>query len=251
MLGGFAKVKITHKIGFIDEETGFRLPLNFGRVCDDSACTGAFVMGVMHPVKNFSGRVIAVLRRRGGKDRALPHFLQEMAEILIVAPKNTRYIIIDILKFIDTNNYFKNYSINCLYESSCGAVVFRKIKGETRFLLIKNKRSSNWGFPKGHIENGETRQDTARREVLEETGVHVDFIDGYERVSKYKIQNKIEKNVHIFIGSTKDSETKIQAEEIDDYMWLPYSRAMRLLKFENDKKIMASAYKFLTKNNYI
>lgn len=250
MLGGFAKVKITHKIGFTDEKTGFRLPLNFGRLCDDAECTGAFIMGVSHPVRNFSGRVVAVLRSRGRNDR-LPHFLSGLDEILVVAPKTTRYIINDIAECIGYDNDFKNYSINCLYESSCGAVVFRKVKGEARFLLIKNKRSSNWGFPKGHIEKGETHRDTARREVLEETGMHVDIIDGYERVSKYKIQNRIEKNVYIFVGSTKDTETRIQAEEIDDYMWLPYSRALGILKFENDKKIMMSAYRFLKRNNYV
>ena len=48
--------------------------------------------------------------------------------------------------------------------------MFRRINEEYRFLLIKNRRSNNWGFPKGHIEKGETEVATAKREVLEETG---------------------------------------------------------------------------------
>ena len=71
---------------------------------------------------------------------------------------------------------------------SRGAVVYRDIKGEVRYLLIKNKRSAHWGFPKGHIEPGETKKQTAIREVLEETGIHVRIIDGFESISKYKIQ---------------------------------------------------------------
>ena len=63
------------------------------------------------------------------------------------------------------------YTIDCLYERSCGAVVFRFINGERRFLLIKNKRSCHWGFPKGHVEKDETDEETAKREVLEETGL--------------------------------------------------------------------------------
>ena len=87
--------------------------------------------------------------------------------------------------------------------------------------------------------------------MLEETGVHVKIIDGYESVSKYKIQNRIEKIVSIFVGTTTDTSTSIQPEEISDYIWLTYDRALSILKFENDKSIIISAHKFLNDNNYI
>lgn len=129
--------------------------------------------------------------------------------------------------------------------------MFRDIRGEVRYLLIKNKRSAHWGFPKGHIEKGETKKQTACREVLEETGIHLNIIDGFESVSKYKIKDKIEKQVSIFVGTTKDVNTVIQPEEIEDYIWLTYDRAMSLLKFDNDKNILSSAHTFLNENNYI
>ena len=69
----------------------------------------------------------------------------------------------------------EDYSIECLYESSCGAVVFRRIAGEIRYLLIKNKRSANWGFPKGHIENGETKEDAYKRAVQAIDGIKKRF----------------------------------------------------------------------------
>ena len=130
-------------------------------------------------------------------------------------------------------------------------MVYRDIKGEIRYLLIKNRRSAHWGFPKGHIEMGETPHQTAIREVLEETGIHVKLIDGFESVSKYKIQNRIEKRVTIFVGTTHDTNTSIQQEEIEDYIWLTYDRALSILKFENDKNIITSAHQFLNDNNYI
>lgn len=65
----------------------------------------------------------------------------------------------------DPERDFPGYRLECLYESSCGAVIFHDIKGEVRYLLIKNKRSAHWGFPKGHIERGETKEQTAIREV--------------------------------------------------------------------------------------
>ncbi len=76
-------------------------------------------------------------------------------------PKSTRFIVNDILEYLDPERDFPGYRLECLYESSCGAVIFHDIKGEVRYLLIKNKRSAHWGFPKGHIERGETKEQTA------------------------------------------------------------------------------------------
>ena len=95
-------------------------------------------MGIHHPVSNFDGRVIAVLsNRKNGKF------------IWIVAPKSTRFIINDIREYIDIEKDFPNYKIECLYESSCGAVVFGDIKGEIRYLLIKKQAFGSLGISKG------------------------------------------------------------------------------------------------------
>jgi len=45
--------------------------------------------------------------------------------------------------------------------------------------------NGNWGFPKGHIENNETKEETAIREVFEETNVNIRIIPGFERLIKY------------------------------------------------------------------
>ena len=238
MLGKYVRVKVTKPIGS-DDEAGFTYPLNFGTVYGNERQT-AFIMGIHHPVRNFDGRVIAILSNRKTK-----HY------IWIVAPKSTRFIINDIKRYINIEKDFPAYKLDCLYESSCGAVVFRDIRGEVRYLLIKNKRSAHWGFPKGHIEEGETKKETAYREVLEETGIHINIIDGFESISKYKIRDRIEKTVSIFVGTTKDTSTVIQASEIEDYIWLTFDKAMNLLKFDNDKNILKNAYDFLNNNNYI
>ena len=141
--------------------------------------------------------------------------------------------------------------MDCYYERSCGAVVYRIINGVVRYLLIKNKRSSNWSFPKGHIEKNETLEETAKREVLEETGLRLDIIPGFQCKSEYSIQNRIQKTVQIFVGTTKDTQTQIQLEEIEDYIWLTYENAYKSLKFDNDKTILKDAREFLINNNYI
>jgi 8-oxo-dGTP pyrophosphatase MutT (NUDIX family) len=238
MLGKYVRVRVTNPIGS-DNGAGKVYPLNFGTVYGNEKQM-AYIMGIHHPVRNFDGRVIAVLSDRS-----------ERSYIWIVAPKSTRFIINDIKQYLDLERDFPSYRIECLYESSCGAVVFRDIRGEVRYLLIKNKRSAHWGFPKGHIEKGETKKDTAYREVLEETGLHITIFDGFESISKYKIRDRIEKTVSIFVATTKDTSTVIQQSEIEDYIWLTYDKAMSLLRFDNDKNILKSANSFLNDNNYI
>ncbi len=242
MLGKYARAKVVRTIGSVDEAE-FTYPLNYGCIYDEDENETdeyAFIMGVDHTVTNFDGRIIAALVPK-----------KEGKTIWFLAPKSSRYINVDILERIDIEKYFPDYTLECLYESSSGAVVYRKIEDNIRYLLIKNKRSEHWGFPKGHLERGETRADAARREVLEETGIHVKLHIGFEAVSKYKIQNKIDKRVSIFVGTTNDVHTKIQKSEIDDYIWLPYKRALPYLKFSNDKKILRAAHRYLIKNKYI
>ena len=134
--------------------------------------------------------------------------------------------------------------------TSCGGVVIFRGKILVLYKSYKNKYEG-WVLPKGTVEAGEEFKDTAAREVLEETGLHINIIDGFDCVSKYKIRDRIEKMVTIFVGTTKDTSTVIQQEEIEDYIWLTYDKAMNLLKFENDKNILRSAYSFLNEHNYI
>ena len=61
-------------------------------------------------------------------------------------------------------------SDNMNHEYSAGAVVFKRERGKLKYLLIKSF-TGVFGFPKGHIEAGETEQEAAVREVFEETGI--------------------------------------------------------------------------------
>ncbi len=236
MLGKYVRVNVTNAVNTQNEEFGYVYELNFGKVENHFHAGNtqyAYIMGIDHPVRNFDGRVVAIITRKTGE------------KIWVVAPKSTRFIVNDIKPSIEFAEGTKGYSLECLYESSCGAVVFRMIAGEVRYLLIKNKRSANWGFPKGHIERGETKEETARREVLEETGIRIQIIPGFISKSEYTIQGKVEKSVSIFVAKTSDTQTVIQHEEIEDYIWLNYDKALKTLKFENDRSILERAHDFL------
>lgn len=241
-LGKTAHGRVVRTIKSVDEN-GFVYPLNLVRI-NGHKNRYAFVMGVTHTVSCFDGRIIAALVPKNPENT-------ELKTIYVIASRSSRYINQDIYDYLDVKHDFPGYTLVCYYESSAGAVVYRCIKGKLRFLLIKNKRSSNWGFPKGHLEKGETKYDAARREVLEETGLHIKIHLGFEGVSKYTLRNNVDKKVSIFVATTDDLRTTIQEEEIDDYRWLAYDQALGHLTFENDKKIFRDAVDFLIKKKLI
>lgn len=244
MLGKFVRVKVHKPMGSVDDKYGFQYKVNYGQVEGARDAQGrpqeAYILGINHSVREFEGRVIAVVHGKGPKDVRW-----------VVAPKSRRYIINDIRPAIQFGRDAGERKIDCLYEKSCGAVIYRVINSEVQYLLIKNKRSENWGFPKGHIEQGETEQETAIREVLEETGLHITILPDFSAKSEYSIQGRVEKFVTIFLARTDDRILTIQEDEIDDYAWADYTDALRILKFDNDRSIMRQANKFLKRRAYI
>ncbi len=238
MLGRYVRVKVTAPI-FSKDDNGIVYGLNFGEIdfvtSNARMKLKAFVLGINHPVKTFDGRIIASFEKNG-------------ETYYVVAPKSKKYIIHEIK---DALRFFGAENIQCLYEHSCGAIVFRKINGEYRYLIIKNHRSVHWSFPKGHVERGESDEDTARREVLEEAGIRIKIIPGFKCSSEYMIQNKVEKTVNIFVATTDDTNTVIQESEIEDYAWLSYRDSLKRLRFDNDKKILTDARSFLISKGII
>ena len=101
------------------------------------------------------------------------------------------------------------------------------------------------------MEDGETAEETAKREVLEETGIHIDIIPDFVSKSEYTIQNRIHKTVYVYVAKTDDTQTIIQKEEIEDYIWLTYENAYKNLKFENDKTILHDAREHLISKGLI
>lgn len=240
MLGKYVRVRVTNPIHSVNSQSGITYLLNYGIIEGkkrfDNVSYGAYIMGINHPVRTFDGRVIAVIE---SDDKSLP--------VYVVAPRSTRFILNQIQDAVAFAQG-EECRITCLYERSCGAVVYRVINSEIRYLLIKNKRSANWGFPKGHVEKGESNEQTAAREVLEETGIHIKILPQFAYKSEYIIHGDVEKSVTIYLARTNDTQTVIQKEEIDDYIWLSYDKAVATLKFINDRNILKSAREYLYKS---
>jgi ADP-ribose pyrophosphatase len=131
------------------------------------------------------------------------------------------------------------------FEKSCGAVVYRNYGGTVEFLAVRSKAYGHWGFPKGHVEEGESEQETAKREVFEETGLDITICSGFRTTVEYSPAEGTYKEVVFFIGKSLNEDVKIQQEEIQDYKWLNYSQMLELLTFDDDRKVLMEVKDFV------
>ncbi len=147
-----------------------------------------------------------------------------------------------LLKYI-----VKHYNLNDKfeYENSCGAIVFNE---NTEKILLVKMHNGNWGFPKGHIENNETKEETAIREVQEETNVNIKIIPNFEREIKYIPNEKTIKKVTIFAGITQDEDVKIDTFEIEAFQWCTYEEALKLVTYKLQKDVLEKARKVFVKS---
>ena len=135
-----------------------------------------------------------------------------------------------------------------VYERSCGAVVYTKTDGQIRYVLIRSAKGV-WGFPKGHMESGETEEQTALREIEEEVHLKVTLQKGFRQTEEYALPGKKDtvKQVVYFCAEYADQEIIPQKGEVAHTALVPYREALRLLTFEAAKRILKAANEFILK----
>ena len=133
------------------------------------------------------------------------------------------------------------------YEKSCGVVVFHQKEEQVKVLLVHHNQG-HWGIPKGHMEQNEKEEETAIREVLEETGITVALLEGFREVIHYCPYQKVEKDVVFFIGKATKEEIKVQEEELIEALWVDMEKSLDRITYQEEKEVMKKAievYSFL------
>jgi len=129
-------------------------------------------------------------------------------------------------------------------EKSCGAIVYRHHRNRILILLIKHIKGGHWAFPKGHIEDNETEEETALREVKEETGIDVIIEPNFKESICYNPKKDIKKEVVYFLANAKHNNVKMQQEEISDVKWVEIDKCFELLTYDNDISLLNKAKKY-------
>jgi diadenosine hexaphosphate hydrolase (ATP-forming) len=137
-------------------------------------------------------------------------------------------------------------------EATAGGIVYRHGVDGIEILLIQDIKD-RWTIPKGHIEEGETAQQTARREIGEEAGLHNLEILGwlgkihfrYRRVDKLVLMT-----TQIYLVKALGDTNKIKKEEImNDIKWFKFHDALEVVEYEDIGKLMLLAMKKIRQEN--
>lgn len=135
-------------------------------------------------------------------------------------------------------------------EISAGGVVFRG-EGEHIEILLIHDRFGAITLPKGKQEAGETIEETALREIEEETGVIGEImtkIDTISYVYTHPQHGKIEKEVTYFVVKTNTKQISPQLEEINDVAWYPIQKALALHQakgYDNNQSVLNQAVDYI------
>lgn len=111
--------------------------------------------------------------------------------------------------------------------------------------LVHNEETGTWTFPKGHIEPGEADEETARREIQEETGLtDLEFIDDLGSYTRTKAgqAGAVEKIIHLYLFAAPRGAVLMHANEIAEAQWVPHRDVAAKLTIDKDRAWYASVF---------
>ncbi len=130
------------------------------------------------------------------------------------------------------------------YEKSCGAVVYKTEVGIPLF-LIEHMALGHTSIPKGHVEEGETEEETAAREIKEETNLDVKLDTRFRHTISYHPHPNVSKDVVFFLAEAA-SDTLINQEcEVSALEWLPYEAAYNAMTYDTDRETLEAAKSYM------
>lgn len=137
-----------------------------------------------------------------------------------------------------------------MLEISAGGVVYRRLNDELQVQLIQD-RYGKISLPKGKMEPGETVEQTALREIEEETGLIGRIVEPIDQI-KYRYydtaKGAVDKEVHYYLVEAVGGELHAQIEEIRGVEWFTPQEAWRRQVqsgYDNNDRILAGALKLL------
>jgi bis(5'-nucleosidyl)-tetraphosphatase len=136
---------------------------------------------------------------------------------------------------------------------SAGVIVFHRAAAGCQFLLLRSKltRRPLWEFPKGGVQEGETLQQAALRELREETGLeeeHVRLLSDFETTEDYRFiagagaeKTHIRKRVTYFLAESLRTEVTISPTEATRFAWLSFEEARQKLRYKARRRMLEAA----------
>ena len=218
LMGKLVHVMVDRPIGYQHGEITY--PINYGYIPGMTAGDGeeqdTYILGISEPITEFDGQVVAAICRRN-----------DCEDKLVVAPVGHVYHQGQIAEAVHFQEQYFDSKIDSLLRKACGVIPFRFNEGIKEYLILL-QTNNFWSFPKGHMEAGETEEQTALREMREECGMTARLHPTFRQVMRYTINGWMPKEVVLFLGEAI-GETSLQAAEIEQSRWVSIQEARILL----------------------
>lgn len=129
-------------------------------------------------------------------------------------------------------------------EVSAGGVVYKRTENGLEVLICKDAGYHRWVLPKGLVNPGETFEQTAVREVREETGVHARLIVTLGDPEQYVYTARgvrVYKSVHYFLLEYESGTIDDHDHEMEDVRWVTFEVALQMLAYDGAKNVLRRA----------
>ena len=141
------------------------------------------------------------------------------------------------------------------YRKAVFVLPYAKTKKRIEYLLLRRKLHwRGWEFSKGKIELGERKEQTARRELREETGHRAIKIKKFNFSGRYRYHKKfpdrpgfIGQTFSLYAAQVKKGKVSLDKKEHNGHRWVDFSKAIKMLKFPNQKKSLRIVNSWLMK----
>jgi 8-oxo-dGTP pyrophosphatase MutT (NUDIX family) len=130
--------------------------------------------------------------------------------------------------------------------TSAGGIVIRFEGSAPQLVAGKRRRDRDgvtWTLPKGTPHPGETTEQTAIREVMEESGLEVAIVRPFDSIAYAFVQGRtrIHKTVHYFLMVPTGGDLARHDHEFDEVRWIGFDDAATMLTFETERALVARA----------
>ena len=136
--------------------------------------------------------------------------------------------------------------------TSAGAIILREIEGELKIALAQHQRTDKtWVLPKGHVEEGESIEEAALREIHDEAGLHnVQLIKHPATITRESVNRNgdlVQKTIHFFLAHALENKQPHTPTDLlfTEVGWFKPEEATKLLPYESDQAFLQEHLAYL------
>lgn len=143
--------------------------------------------------------------------------------------------------------------VTTMDQVSAGGVAFRWTDSEPQVAIVSVKPKLRWQLPKGIVDEGESPEVAALREVREEAGVEterlglIETIEYWYQSVRYGRPVRYHKFVHFYLMEYRSGDVANHDHEIEEARWVSFEEALELLDFKSEREVVKKAREMIAR----